>query len=341
MKFKFFKNQSKEDKKDAFRLALQSAVAASLCYVLMTQLDLKEMYVGLLSAVLVIEPSIGNTYFHAKGRILSTLVGVGIGLVFSFFLPLRFGESISLFFSIFLLAGISYFKPEWRYGIVGAIAMAMAPDENPFDVAIDRLIAIGLGALIGIIITLIVWPNSSEKRTIRYVRKSLKHIFDKLKTEFQNTRDSNNEGSSKSAKKFSSDIDKAKSIASNIAFSKKENLEKLIEKTEKLYNSVIIIQRVAKRSENNISDGDSGIKDQSNKVTEKACSIIEKFSKNKKLPKQEIEEFSELISKTKSSINQNPDDKELGILRNTFMFSLTEIEECIKGLFETFHQIDS
>ena len=51
----------RQEVKDTLRLALQAAVAAFVMVVLMHTLGLHEVFVGVLSAVLVVQPSIGST----------------------------------------------------------------------------------------------------------------------------------------------------------------------------------------------------------------------------------------------------------------------------------------
>lgn len=67
--------------RDAARLAIQSAASAVIIFGLMHSPGLPEVYIGVLSAVLIVEPSIGSTLGQASDRFLATLVGSLIGLV--------------------------------------------------------------------------------------------------------------------------------------------------------------------------------------------------------------------------------------------------------------------
>ena len=333
----FFKKIGKDQAKDAFRLAIQSALAGAICYYLMVLLKMPERFVGVLSAILVIEPSIGNTFQQAKGRILSTVVGIVIGFIFVALIPWELGVVLSLLFSLFIINGISSFKPEWRYGVVAAVALALGSEDSTFDLAIERLFSIGFGVVLGIIISLIIWPITADKRALQFVKKALKNTCDRFKIEFNNTRDRKNKNATTVNNNFSTNINQAKKNAASITFSKKENLLELIKNTERLYNSITIIQRVAEKSNKNVTDGESGIEKNSEKVTEKACEIIEKIAGSKNIEKQEISSFSELIETTKSNIQTQTNNKDLNILRNTFIFGLTEIKESIEKLYKNLH----
>ncbi|WP_299669822.1 FUSC family protein [uncultured Polaribacter sp.] len=332
MDFKFIKNISKDQAKDATRLALQSSLAAAVCYYLMVLLNMPERFVGILSAVLVIEPSIGNTFQQAKGRMLSTVVGALIGIVFVVLIPWQLGVILSLLFSMFIINGIASFKPEWRYGVVAAAALALSSEADKFDLVVERLLSIGFGVLVGIVITFIVWPDKAENRTLRYVRKALKNTLDRFKIEFENTRESKNKTTSKINDNFSTNINQAKKTSNSITFQDSGKIKQLIKSTEKLFNSITIIQRVAEKSDNNISNGEAGIEQNSEKVIEKACEIIEKLANKKQVEENEMSNFSDLIDTTKSNINLKTEDKQTNMLRSTFMFGLTEVKDSLQSI---------
>ncbi len=330
----FLKNISKDQKRDALRLALQSAIAAALCYYIMKTLDTPERFLGILSAVLVIEPSIGNTFSQAKGRMLSTLVGIFIGIVFVVLLPWELGVILSLLLSMFVINGIASFKPEWRYGVVAAVALALGSESDALELSIDRLIAIAIGAAVGILVAFIVLPEAAEKRSKRYIRKALANTRDRYQTAYQNTRSKDNKKYSRVSEKFHFNLNKAKNSANTITFNDKDSFHQLINATEKLYNSILIIHRVANKSNDGVSDGESGIEKDSEKVFEASHKIIDKFSKNKAVPQEDIDQFSKLIDKTKENINRGSDKSELNVLRMTFLFGLTEIQDSISDLYQ-------
>ena len=335
MNLKFIQNISKDEAKDAVRLALQSALAGTICYYGMVLFNMPEKFVGILSAVLVIESSIGNTFQQAKGRLLSTVVGAAIGILFITLIPWQLGVILSLLLSLFILNGISSFKPEWRYGVVAAVALALSSNEDTFSLATDRLLSIGFGVLVGILISLLVWPEKSEDRTLSFVRKALKNTLDRFKVAFENTRESENKSFRKISNNFSTNINQAKKTAGSITFKNTQYINELISASEKLYNSITIIHRVAEKSNNNISNGDAGIEKDSEKVIKKACTLIEKFSKKEDVSDKEIEEFSDLIETTKANINLDTTKISVNILRSTFMFGLSEVEDSITSIHKT------
>jgi uncharacterized membrane protein YgaE (UPF0421/DUF939 family) len=336
MTFKILKRFNNEQLKDGTRLGLQSAFAGALCYYLMFSLSLPEKFVGILSAVLVIESSIGNTFQQAKGRLLSTLVGIGIGFTFVVLIPWELGTILSLIISLFIINYASNFRPEWRYGVVAAVALALGSEDNTFILALNRLIGIGFGISIGILTAFIIWPETADSRALKYIKRALKNTSERFTIEFNNTRDEKNKSTAKVNNNFSTNINQAKKITNAISFSDKSKKQSSIKNTEKLYNSITIIERIAEKSKNDISNGESGIEKNSEKVTEQACSIIEKLASGKEVETSEIESFTKLIKTTKSNINEDNSNKDLLILRHTFIFGLSEINESLVNLCEDF-----
>lgn len=335
----FLKNIYKSQVKEAVRLGLQSAIAGALCYYLMVLLQIPERFLGVLSAILVIESSIGNTFLQAKDRLLATLVGAAIGFTFVVLIPWELGTILSLLISLFIINGISSFRPAWRYGVVAAVALALGSEGEAFELVLDRLISIGFGVSIGILVSFLVWPDTSEKRALRFIRSALKNTCDRFQIEFKNTKKKKNKKATKINDNFSTNINQAKKTADSIAFANNKNIHQLIGSTEMLFNSITIIQRVADRSHTNIRDKESGIEKNSEKIIDNACKIIKKFASKKTVSKEEIDAFSKLIKDTKAAIKSDTSDKELSLLRNTFMFGLSEIRENIEMLYKNFKEV--
>ncbi|MDX5413148.1 MAG: aluminum activated malate transporter family protein, partial [Rhodobacterales bacterium] len=152
---------------------MQAASAALAVYLLMQTLDLPETYLAILSAVYIVQPSVGGTMGSAANRIIATLVGSVISLICLAVLPDRLGTPVALVTSLLVINGAAVLKPAWQYGVVAAIALSLGAEEEALRTAIDRGIAIGLGATIGITASLIIWPESAAKRFERHLRSAM------------------------------------------------------------------------------------------------------------------------------------------------------------------------
>ncbi len=164
---------SKGELRDATRLALQSALAAAIMFSLMKVTGMPERFIGVLSAVMVIQPTAGAAMSEAKDRFVSTLVGAAIGFACLALMPSGYGTAAALALSMLAINFVAGFKPEWRYGTVAAVALALGSGSDVMQTAIDRSLAIGVGVVIGTLVSLIVWRESSEKRTMRHLRGAM------------------------------------------------------------------------------------------------------------------------------------------------------------------------
>ncbi|MDF1658793.1 MAG: FUSC family protein [Verrucomicrobiales bacterium] len=164
--------------KKAVRLGIQSSVAAAVLFVVMQYFELPEKFVGVLSAVLVVAPGIGGTLSKAKDRFLSTVVGCIVGSVCLLALPGGYGTAVGLAVSMLLMNLLVGFFPDWRYGIVAAVALALGSDGDVWQTAFDRCFAIGLGVVIGTSASLVVWPEKSSTRADHSLQAAIKALID-------------------------------------------------------------------------------------------------------------------------------------------------------------------
>ncbi len=319
---------------DALRLALQSSVSALITFTVMSSYNIPEIFLGLLSAVLIVEPSIGNTFNQAKGRILATLVGSAIGFLCVSVSPWGFATAISIFIVMFIMNGISSYRPDWRYGVVAALAIALGSENDALSTSLDRVIAILIGVVIGIVVSLIVWPDRASNRSRRYLNKALLAASDRFDKAVINTRQTENEGSESIELNYHKNIDAAERSAEAIRFGDKEKIQKEINITKKLYNSIIIIHRVAVHSDSHVSDGEAGIENDSENAKNLACKITKAFANNTEVKTSEIEELSDMVDNIKSNIQSSDDDKRINTLRYAFIFGLYEIKDSLKALYD-------
>lgn len=334
MTIKFPFQLDKGKNRDALRLAIQSAVAAVITYVIMTSFNLPELFLSLLSAVLIVEPSSGNTFNQAKGRVIATILGSTIGFACVSISPWGFGTALSIAIVVFIMNGLTTFKSEWKYGVVVSLAVALGSENNAIDTSIDRIIAITIGAAIGILVSFIIWPDRTLKRAKRYLNKALMAASKRFDIAISNTRKRENEDSENEEINYHQNIDLAEKTAKQIQLGDKDKILKQIEITKHLYNSIIIIHRVSKHSESHITDGESGIENDSEKAWDKASQLTSALAKNEAITNEDFQELDGLIEILKNNVNDSDNDKGVNTLRYTFIFGLSEIKDCLKALIE-------
>src|SRR5690606_7330121 len=150
--------------------------------------------------------------------------------------------------SMLVLNAIAAFRPGWRYGAVAAVALSLQPEEGEaLGVIVPRLLAIGVGAVVGTASSLIVWPENSSRRAERHLRDALHAITECL--DCAGLAASGSEADSGDAwSRYHFNVRQAHVAAKSARFHKPAGLLDRIQHVERLYNSVLILDRVAEES---------------------------------------------------------------------------------------------
>lgn len=310
-------------------MALQSSIAAAITFTVVKYFDSDEIFLAILSAVLVVERSIGNTINHAKGRVLATVVGSGIGFAFVTIIPTGYATIISLVVTMFVMNAIASFKPSWRYGVVASVAISLGAESDALQISLDRLLNIGIGITIGLIVTAVIWPEKASDRARKHLRSALNIASNRFEIAFKNTRTDKKEDATKVANNFHSSLGNAKNAAGSIRFGKKNKINNLIDATEKLYNSILIIHRVSDSKDTTLlDDGDESVKNAED-FNQQTCEIIKTIVNNDRVEDEKMETFKSLVRKIKKNINDLDEDKNQTVFRNAFIFGIEEIQESL------------
>jgi uncharacterized membrane protein YccC len=143
------------------RQALQTASAALASYLLADALGLPQGYWAVITAILVVQASIGGSIGLAVDRLMGTILGavVGTSLVYMLGLtpPALAG---ALFAAVLPLAFVATRRPGLRIApVTAAIVLLSAQGQGaPLDSALVRIGEIGMGSLIALATTLLLFP---------------------------------------------------------------------------------------------------------------------------------------------------------------------------------------
>ena len=163
--------------RDAVRKAAQAAVAAVATYLALRAVGLAgEAFVGILAAVLILQPSIGGTLEAAKTRIVATVVGVVVGTACLLALPSGWGTAAALAVTMVLLNLMAKLRPDWSYGVVCAVSLSLTVGDDLTVAAWHRTTAIAIGAAIGMVASAVVWPESARRRYERHLASALRGL---------------------------------------------------------------------------------------------------------------------------------------------------------------------
>ncbi|MFG1462720.1 FUSC family protein [Xanthobacter sp. DSM 24535] len=146
------------------RLAARATVAAALAYLLAWGFDLSKGYWAVLTAILVVQSSLGASLAVALDRCLGTLAGGGIGVV----LAILAGPSWKLTFALllvgtFLTALLSARSMSFKLAPVTVVIVMLADPTHadPWISGLERVFEIALGGVVGLACALLILPDKA------------------------------------------------------------------------------------------------------------------------------------------------------------------------------------
>ena len=145
------------------KLALRVTAAGTLAYIVTKAFDLPQGYWAVITAVVVVQGSVGGSLKAAIERFSGTLAGAIYGGVIAAFVPhgspATLGPAIVV--ALFPLALLAAVKPAFRVAPITALIMLIPPTGQalgPLASAIDRVLEITLGNIVGLVVSLFVLP---------------------------------------------------------------------------------------------------------------------------------------------------------------------------------------
>jgi uncharacterized membrane protein YccC len=149
------------------RAALQIAIGAVAAFYLATALKLPHAYWSVISAIVVIQTSVGGSVLTvARERTLGTLAGAVVGGVVAFVRP----EGVNWMMAGLAasVAGLAFFSPGRPWLKVAPVTAAIiiagsAGPEGPAQLALDRVMEILVGSGVGVIAILLLFPRHARQ----------------------------------------------------------------------------------------------------------------------------------------------------------------------------------
>lgn len=314
--------------RDAARLALQSAVAAALMFSAAQAAGLPEKFVGVLSAVLVVQPSVGNTLAKGWERIAATLIGIIIGLLSLFLLPSGYGTAVALGVSMLVMNAVAAFKPSWRYGVVAAVALALGSDSDVIQTALDRTISIGVGVTVGILVSFLVWPDKAKNRAERFLREALRAAA----TCLDRTLDGNGCGSA-AHRQYLNSISQAREEARNARLGDDDTLDQKMDAVERFYQAVVILDRIPKQA-GVIADDE--FEERMRYIYQQARHLASDIADRTDCTRSRPKKIHAALEHLREAAAGHDGDMKAHEYRNALVFGLDEIQQSADQLVELF-----
>jgi len=158
-------------------------VAVLIAYAAYAVFALPQGYWAVFTTLIIMQASIGGTVGAAIDRMYGTLLGAAVGGLAAWLRPQTgFGLGAALVIASALTAYIAMMRPNMKVAPVTAAIMLLtsAGRLGPLHAAAYRVVEIGLGSIIGVAATLLVFPARSRTAVAERAAKVLRMLGELL-----------------------------------------------------------------------------------------------------------------------------------------------------------------
>lgn len=171
-----------QTRRTQLRLAVRMSVACVLTYGLCLLLGLKQTYPAVLTAVIVMQASVGGSLKAMLDRFLGTSVGAvwSIAILVAFHWSGMRAPGVEMTAAVIPLSFLAALRPAYRVAPVTAIILILTPDSavEPLVPAVERVFGIALGSLVAFAISLLVLPSRAHESVTDAAGKAINSMAD-------------------------------------------------------------------------------------------------------------------------------------------------------------------
>jgi uncharacterized membrane protein YccC len=152
-----------QGRRSVLRLVLRTTLAGLITFTLSHLFELPHSYWAVLTSVIIMQESVGGSLKATLDRMLGTVAGAIWGVSVTLAIPHHETLMLGLTLAVALapLALLAALKPSYRVAPVTAIIVLLTTagvEVAPMRYAVDRVLEIGLGCLVGFAVSLLVLP---------------------------------------------------------------------------------------------------------------------------------------------------------------------------------------
>lgn len=170
-----------------FRLSLRTTVAGLLTFALAEFFGLAQGYWAVLTAVIVVQASVGGSLQASIDRLIGTLCGAAYAALIGISIP--HAEPVArgavLVAAVAPLALLAALKASFRIAPVTAVIVLLGStlsQDGPLASAVGRVSEISLGCIVGLAVSLLVLPARAHGLVLKTAGRSLVLLADMLTT---------------------------------------------------------------------------------------------------------------------------------------------------------------
>lgn len=172
---------------EAVRAAIRAALATGLTYLVCTLLAVPDKTWAVISALYVLQTSVGGTVNVALGRVMGAAVGIVLGLAG----VILIGSSewlnlLALLLAIGIMGAVGEFRPQMRFGAVVAAILIISPSGGGdlLGEAIEKAYAISVGCGIGALVGAFVFPVTAHQSARNHLCEAVRRCGDLIALAF-------------------------------------------------------------------------------------------------------------------------------------------------------------
>ncbi|MFG1202430.1 FUSC family protein [Xanthobacter aminoxidans] len=159
------------------KLALRATIAGIVTYLLAEQFSLPNGYWAVLTAVLVVQATLGASLSVAIDRALGTLAGGVVGVAGAMVAgPSQIQTLVVLSLALFIAAAMAARSPSFKLAPVTVIIVMLAHpgDVAPWLAGLTRVAEITLGGVVGLLCAILILPERALGKLFPHCAKALR-----------------------------------------------------------------------------------------------------------------------------------------------------------------------
>ena len=318
--------------RDAARLGVQAGVAGAVAYAVATWYGFVDPFLVIMMAVTGIERSIGGTMGQAMIRLQSALAGSLLGLICLFLLPTGWGTAAALAVSLSLVIGASALQPAWALGVVPVVGMALGGSEGPLvETAVTTSVGIVSGGVVGVLASMLVWPERAEWRFERQFRRALRATATRLSDALEATVE---EGRAPRVAEhvtaWGEAVWLAQEALTSAKFVDREGMQRRLDALRELHDSVIILDRAAE-AELAPAAGE-GMRGEVDALRHETCQALTGMAKGKRVMGGLTDDIDERLVRLKAAVDAEEAEAPVHDAQTAVAFALREVRRTLEAL---------
>lgn len=313
-------------RRDVLRLALQSAVASAGAYLLVQWIGTGELFLAVISAVLVLQTNREKTIQSAGSRMAGTIVGTIVGTA-ALALSNEATAALELAVVMLIMGGIAAWRPAWRYGVVAAAGLAVTSDLGFWETAQNRGIAIFVGAGVGIAAGLLVWPEAATARVRRQMGEALSICRDLLQATLSNSVLGGKQEVSELHSRFAIALSAARDTAQSLKVrgrGPERRYADAVHRVERLWHAFLILDRTLESKVGDHLPASDDTIEKVKAIQSATCDALECASRFQRVPAEDLETLKEKCQEIwrETRVDTRRDDE---LPRIALIFGLSEV----------------